>query len=373
MKGGPLQASLLLAFSGNVLGAAEAFDLSCAVLLFTIRATQVTATVDVLLAHAVTILTEIDVVSRGMTDSSTIDTTDGTRLVLLSEVPASTALCYVDFVEGDVSNNKVTKEEDGIVQDSMGIVTLRVLELEERSSDLLVLHVRGDPLGSLGIDEILEKVMGAKLSTKLFVCDQYVRVFQVAAWDAREHDFGGSHSTLHNSAWEPESLTDMSCLGFNKLIVSIWGEMEEKDAAIFCPARLLILDRELGVIDKLELTPDSRGLQAFGFQDRFGMFHDPRNLPPTEVLTRFLGVGLSGFLRGSVSRSGSGCSRFGLFLGRGVLPLSKTEFDGEFIQCHGLDTGPNKGIVSKPIIGRDILWVRFDLLCNLLLRLEDQN
>ena len=51
MKGGPLQASLLLVFSGDVLGVAEAFDLSCAVFLFTIRATQVTATVDVLLAH----------------------------------------------------------------------------------------------------------------------------------------------------------------------------------------------------------------------------------------------------------------------------------------------------------------------------------
>ena len=268
------------------IGPAEAFDLSCTVFLFAIRVTQVTATIDVLLAHAVTILTEIDVVGRGMTDSSTIDTTDGTHLVLLSEVPASTALCYIDFVKGDVSNNKVTEEEDEVVQDSMGIVTLRVLELDERSSDLLVLHVRGDPLGSLGIDEILEKVMGAKLSTELFICDQYVRVFWVAAWDAREHDFGGSHSTLHNSAWEPESLTDMSCLGLNKLIVSIWGEMEEKDAAIFRPAQLLVLDRELGVINKLELTPDSHGLQVFGFRDGFGMFHDPRDLPPTEILTR---------------------------------------------------------------------------------------
>ena len=115
MKGGLFQASLLLALSGDVLGVAEAFDLSCAVFLFTIRATQVIATVDVLLAHAVTILAEINVVGRGMTDSSTIDTTDGTRLVLLSEVPASTALCYVDFVEGDVSNNEVTEKEDGIV------------------------------------------------------------------------------------------------------------------------------------------------------------------------------------------------------------------------------------------------------------------
>ena len=86
MKGGPLQASLLLAFSGNVLGVAEAFDLSCAVFLFAIRATQVTATVDVLLAHTVTILTEIDVVGRGMTNSSTIDTTDGTRLVLVMDM-----------------------------------------------------------------------------------------------------------------------------------------------------------------------------------------------------------------------------------------------------------------------------------------------
>ena len=115
MKGGPLQASLLLAFSGNILGAAEAFDLSCAVLFFTIWATQVTATVDVLLAHVVTIFTEIDMVGRGMNDSSTIDTADGPRLVLLSEVPASTALCYIDFVEGDVSNDKVTEEEDGVV------------------------------------------------------------------------------------------------------------------------------------------------------------------------------------------------------------------------------------------------------------------
>ena len=53
----------------------------------------------------------------------------------------------------------------------MGIVTLGVLELDERSSDLLVFHVRGDPFGSLGIDEVLEKVMYAKFSTELFVRD----------------------------------------------------------------------------------------------------------------------------------------------------------------------------------------------------------
>ena len=115
MKGGPFQASLLLAFSGDILGAAEALDLSCAVLLFTVRATQVDATVDVFLTQTVAILAEVDVVSRGMTDSSTIGTTDGTRLVLLSEVPTTIALCYVDFVEGDVSNNKMAEKEDGIV------------------------------------------------------------------------------------------------------------------------------------------------------------------------------------------------------------------------------------------------------------------
>ena len=81
----------------------------------------------------------------------------------------------------------------------MGIVTLGVLELEERSGDLLVLHIRGNPFGSLSIDEILEKVMSAKFSAKLFVRDQYIRVFRVAAWDTREHDFRGpcsDHSSL---------------------------------------------------------------------------------------------------------------------------------------------------------------------------------
>ena len=115
MKGGLFQASLLLAFSRDILGAAEALALSCAVLLFTIRATQVSAAVDVFLTQTVTVLAEIDVVSRGVADSSTVDTTDGTRLVLLSEVPASTALCHIDFVEGDVSNNEVAEKEDGIV------------------------------------------------------------------------------------------------------------------------------------------------------------------------------------------------------------------------------------------------------------------
>ena len=115
MKGGLLLASLLLAFSGDVLGAAKAFNLSCTVFFFTIRAAQVGATVDVLLARTVTILAEIDVIGRGVTNSSTIDATNGARFVLLSEVPASTALCYIDFVKGDISNNEVTKEEDGIV------------------------------------------------------------------------------------------------------------------------------------------------------------------------------------------------------------------------------------------------------------------
>ena len=115
MKGGPLQASLLLAFSGDILGAAEALDLSCAVFFFAIQATQVDATVDVLLTQTVAILAKVDVVGRGMTDSSTVDATDGTRLVLLSEVPASTALRYVDFVKRDVSNNEVAEKEDGIV------------------------------------------------------------------------------------------------------------------------------------------------------------------------------------------------------------------------------------------------------------------
>ena len=115
MKGGLFQASLLLAFSGDILGAAEALDLSCAVFFFAIRATQVNATVDVLLTQTVAILAEVDMVGRGMTDSSTVDTTDGTRLVLLSEVPTTTALYYVDFVEGDVSNNEMAEKEDGIV------------------------------------------------------------------------------------------------------------------------------------------------------------------------------------------------------------------------------------------------------------------
>ena len=53
----------------------------------------------------------------------------------------------------------------------MGIITLRVLELDKGGSNLLVLHVGGDPFGSLSIDEVLEKVMCAKFSTELFIRD----------------------------------------------------------------------------------------------------------------------------------------------------------------------------------------------------------
>ena len=171
MKGGPLLASILLAFSRDVLGATKAFNLSCTVLFFTVRAAQVGATVDVLLARTVTILAEIDVIGRGMTDSSTIDATNGARFVLLSEVPASTALCYINFVEGNVSDNEVSEEEDSVVQDGVGIVTLRVLELDKGGSDLLVLHVRSDPFGSLSVDEVLEKIVFGEFTAELFISD----------------------------------------------------------------------------------------------------------------------------------------------------------------------------------------------------------
>ena len=212
MKGGLLLASLLLAFSGNVLSAAEAFNLSSAVFLFAVRAAQVDATVNILLAKMVAILAEINVVGCGVTDSSTVETMDGARFMLLSEVPASTALSNINFVEGDVSNNEVSEEEDSIVQNGVGILAIRVLELDERSGNFLVLHVWGDPLGSLHVDEVLEKVVLAEFTAKLLVSDQYVGVFGIAAWDVHEHDFGCFHCTLHNSVWESESLTYVSCL-----------------------------------------------------------------------------------------------------------------------------------------------------------------
>ena len=143
MKGGLLLASLLLAFSGNVLSAAEAFNLSSAVFLFAVWAAQVDATVNILLAKRVAILAEINVVGRGVTDSSTVETTDGARFMLLSEVPASAALSNINFVEGDVSNNEVSEEEDSVVQNGVGILAIRVLELDERSGNFLVLHVWG--------------------------------------------------------------------------------------------------------------------------------------------------------------------------------------------------------------------------------------
>ena len=109
MKGGLLLASLLLVFSGNVLGATEAFDLSSTMFLSAVQATQVGATVNVLLAKAMAVLAEINVIGSGMTDCTTIDTMDGARFVLLPEVPALTALSYINFVEWDISNDKVTK------------------------------------------------------------------------------------------------------------------------------------------------------------------------------------------------------------------------------------------------------------------------
>ena len=109
MKGGLLLASLLLAFSGNVLGVTEAFDLSSTMFLSAVRATQVGATVNVLSAKAMAVLAEIDVIGSSMTDCTTINTMDGARFVLLSKVPALTALSYINFVEWDISNDKVTK------------------------------------------------------------------------------------------------------------------------------------------------------------------------------------------------------------------------------------------------------------------------
>ena len=53
----------------------------------------------------------------------------------------------------------------------MGIITLRVLELDKGGSNLLVLHVGGDPFGSLSIDEVLEKIMFGEFTAELFISD----------------------------------------------------------------------------------------------------------------------------------------------------------------------------------------------------------
>ena len=95
---------------------------------------------------------------------------------------------------------------------------------------------QGDPLWPLSIDKVLEKVVFAEFTAELFISDQYVGVFRVTAWDAREHDFGGFHSALHDSVWETKGLADMSCFGFNELVVTIWGKVEEENTAVFCPA-----------------------------------------------------------------------------------------------------------------------------------------
>ena len=125
------------------------------------------------------------------------------------------------------------------------------------------------------------------------------------------------------------------------------------------------------MINQLDFTPDCRGLQAFKFRDQFRMFYEPRDLPLMEILVHFLRIGLNRFLRGGVSGGRSGCASLVLFLGRGVLPLSKTKFHGAFVQCHGFNTSPNESVVSKPIIRRNILWVSLDFFHNLLLRLEN--
>ena len=68
LKGGPLQ--VLLAFGGDELGTTGACDFSGTMFLFAVRATQVDATIDVLLSKMVAVLAKLHwVLGWGVVDS----------------------------------------------------------------------------------------------------------------------------------------------------------------------------------------------------------------------------------------------------------------------------------------------------------------